>query len=796
MGLPASRWVELLGFALFYMAVARLSMRTLGADGIAVVWPASGLSLSVLLLRGSWLWPGIVLGAMGANLLAGFPPLLALALGFANALETLLAIFLMVDVAGSSPRFDRFRDLFSLGLASLLATPVGALLAGVSFLLLGPPGVQPLSVALTWWAADQLSIWLMTPAVLVVMDRRGLPHRTWGRRLEMAVSYACLLWLGWNLFWRPFRMDLFSLPFLVFPLLVWLALRTGSFGTVLGNLLLGALAVGGTLARGGVFGGMEKEDSRVSLQVFLGAAPLTSLVLALVTEERQRNAERARRSEQWLQASLKAAHAAIWEWDVRGQRMLRSSNHDALFGWPQSTEDWGRESFLLHIHPEDRERIAAEFDRALRERTPYTPEFRVRWPDGSIHWLATQSTPRMDSGVFHSLGGVVMDITWRKQQEQALAESERRFRLMADTAPVLLWMSEPDKGFNYFNRPWLDFTGQTLEQQRGEGWAASVHPEDRSRCLESHATSFAAHQSFELEYRLRRHDGTYHWLLEHGVPRFAGESLVGYLGACVDIQRLKEAEALLRERSHTLADLNQELARSNADLEQFAYVTSHDLREPIRMVLSYGELLRHRYGERLDDKGLKYLGYMVEGASRLQELVSDLLAYSRAGRANQRPVPTNLEQVLASVRSSLRQALSESQARLTSAPLPTLEAFPSQLEVLFQNLIENAVKFRRAVPPEIHVDARELPEGWEFEVRDNGIGIEPPYLERIFGLFQRLHSRQEYPGTGMGLAICKRIVERHGGHVWASSTPGVGTSIHFILPRHMPQPISQGAAPS
>ncbi len=227
----------------------------------------------------------------------------------------------------------------------------------------------------------------------------------------------------------------------------------------------------------------------------------------------------------------------------------------------------------------------------------------------------------------------------------------------------------------------------------------------------------------------------------------------------------------------------RELARSNKELEQFAYVVSHDLQEPLRMVSSYLELIEKRYASRLDEAGHQFIGFAVDGAKRMQTLIHDLIAYSRVGTREKPFSPTDLEGVLADALDNLRIAIQESGASVTHDPLPTLAADSTQLLQLFQNLIGNAIKFRRNdAPPAIHVSARRQGGDWEFGIRDNGIGIKPEFFDRIFMVFQRLHDLQEYPGTGIGLAVCKKIVERHGGRIWVESEPGKGSAFQFTIP--------------
>lgn len=242
-----------------------------------------------------------------------------------------------------------------------------------------------------------------------------------------------------------------------------------------------------------------------------------------------------------------------------------------------------------------------------------------------------------------------------------------------------------------------------------------------------------------------------------------------------EIQERRRAEKLLAEQA-------RELARSNADLEQFASVASHDLQEPLRMVASYTQLLGKRYRNRLDGDADEFMGFIVDGALRMQRLINDLLTFSRVGSRGKGFQPVDLATSVAQVRINLRAAIDESGARISTGTLPVVNADATQMEQLLQNLIGNAIKFRKGPAPRVHIDARREDAAWRIEVQDDGIGIDARYAERIFVIFQRLHTAAEYPGTGIGLAICKKIVERHGGQIGVQSTPGKGTSFSFTLP--------------
>jgi light-regulated signal transduction histidine kinase (bacteriophytochrome) len=245
---------------------------------------------------------------------------------------------------------------------------------------------------------------------------------------------------------------------------------------------------------------------------------------------------------------------------------------------------------------------------------------------------------------------------------------------------------------------------------------------------------------------------------------------------------LELAEKMLEERTKELAERVEELARSNAELERFAYVASHDLKEPLRMVTSYTRLLARRYKGKLDADAEDFINFAIDGASRMEQLIQDLLVYSRVGIRDLFFKPTDCEVVLKQAMANLQAAIQESGAVLTHDSLPTVTGDATQLVQIFQNLIGNSIKFRGDRAPCIHIAAKDKGDEWVFSVQDNGIGIDPQYSDRIFVVFQRLHNREEYPGNGIGLAICKKILENHAGRIWLSSQPGKGSTFYFALP--------------
>jgi light-regulated signal transduction histidine kinase (bacteriophytochrome) len=263
--------------------------------------------------------------------------------------------------------------------------------------------------------------------------------------------------------------------------------------------------------------------------------------------------------------------------------------------------------------------------------------------------------------------------------------------------------------------------------------------------------------------------------LEIQVAKRTDELRTANINLAVELDERRKAE-------QQLTRYTQELARSNAELEQFAYVASHDLQEPLRMVASFTQLLGKRYRGKLDQDADEFIGFAVDGATRMRGLINDLLAYSRVGTRGKSFKSTDCQVILREALDNLMKAIEESGAVITYDPLPTVEGDEVQLLQLFQNLIGNAVKFHNPDTPRIHVSAKRRGHEWVFAIKDNGIAIAAEHQERIFFIFQRLHQRSEYPGTGIGLAICKKIVERHGGRIWVESQVGKGSTFYFSIP--------------
>jgi PAS domain S-box-containing protein len=397
---------------------------------------------------------------------------------------------------------------------------------------------------------------------------------------------------------------------------------------------------------------------------------------------------------------------------------------------------------------------------------------------GGLLSLAIWRQMRGLAGVYE---GSLADV---QRQQAALQESEGRFRDLSNALPQVVWTTYPDGNVAFANQRWYDFTGLTPEGVTGRDWLSPVHPDDRPLAEQRWDDALAAPVPFEVEYRLRRADGAHRWYLVRAVPvRDRANRVAYWVGAGTDIDDHKHTETALRERTQRLAQATKALADRNRELDQFAYVTSHDLKAPLRGIANLSQWIEEDLGDLATGDIRQQLDLLRGRVQRMEALIDGILQFSRVGRVRE-----NIESV------EVGALLTETIDLLSPPPgftidigpgMPTLVAERTRLQQVFQNLISNALKHHNRTDGRIEVRAQEgeVPGTYEFTVRDDGPGIAPQYHERIFGIFQTLRPRDQVEGSGLGLALVKKIVEHHGGRIWLESAEGCGTTFHFTWPR-------------
>jgi PAS domain S-box-containing protein len=529
--------------------------------------------------------------------------------------------------------------------------------------------------------------------------------------------------------------------------------------------------------------GLRKDGSEFPIEIML--SPLKSNEGVLVTAA-IRNISVRRAAEDHLaqmesryRGLLEAAPDAMVVVNQDGRIVLLNVQAEKQFGYRRD-ELVGQ--LVTNIIPEgfaerlieDGTRTAAE---ALEQQIGTGLELSGLRKDGSEFPIEIMLSPlKSNEGVL--VTAAIRNISVRRAAEDHLAQMESRYRGLLEAAPdamvvvnqdgrIVLLNVQAEKQFGYRRD---ELVGQLVTNIIPEGFAERLIA-DRLRSAEDAQTQQIG---TGIELSAHRKDGS-EFPIEIMLSPLESDEGVLVTAAIRDITARKEAEAHLLNKM-------AELRRSNEELEQFAYIASHDLQEPLRMVASYTQLLARRYKGKLDSDADEFIAFAVDGAGRMQRLIQDLLTFSRVASKGEILSATPSDTAFQHAIKNLTGAIEDSGALVTHDPLPIVNADQAQLVQLFQNLVGNAIKYRRTETPRVHVSALTRDSGkWTFSVADNGIGIEPQYFERIFGMFQRLHKRDEFSGTGIGLAICKKIVERHGGHISVESEPGVGSTFHFEL---------------
>ena len=513
-------------------------------------------------------------------------------------------------------------------------------------------------------------------------------------------------------------------------------------------------------------------------------------------------------SEQRFQAAVAAVRGVLWTNSPEGKMVGEQPAWSALTG--QTYEEYQGYGWANAVHPDDAQPTVVAWKEAVEERKTFVFEHRIKLIDGSWGEFSIRAIPILNNdGSLREWVGVHTDITEQKKaekdqkrQQQILLESEQKFRLLANSMPQHIWTSDTEGNLNYFNQSVYDFSGLTPEEINKDGWIQIVHPEDRDGNVSAWTKSVTTGEPFLFEHRFRRHDGEYRWQLSRAIPqKDAHGNIQMWVGTSTDIQDQKiftnQLEKEVKERTAELEQKNIDLEKINKELQSFAYISSHDLQEPLRKIQTFASRILEKEYENLSDNGKDQFVRMRKAAERMQTLIDDLLAYSHTNIDERKFEVINLGKIIEEVKSDFKEELQQAGATIAIGKMYDIPIIPFQFRQLLHNLISNSLKF--SIPgqsPHIQINSEMVTDNMPFSndllsphktychisVSDNGIGFEKEYSKKIFELFQRLHGRAAYSGTGIGLAIVKKIVENHHGYILANAETSKGATFDIYIP--------------
>ena len=505
-------------------------------------------------------------------------------------------------------------------------------------------------------------------------------------------------------------------------------------------------------------------------------------------------------NEEKLNIVINASELGIWEYNIKTTDVIYSAHCSKILGFEGKT-DLNHLTLISHFHPDD---LTVRRDAFLKSfETGYINyEARVIWEDKSIHWIESKGKVFYNSN--HEperLLGTLRDITDEKKIQQQLQEREQKFRLLADSMPQHVWTSDTEGVLDYFNQSVLNYSGLTLEKILKDGWLQIVHPDDREENIRLWIDAITTGKDFLFEHRFRRYDGVYRWQLSRAIPqKDENGKIQRWVGTSTDIQEQKifatELEKKVSERTRELEQKNIDLDKMNKELQAFAYISSHDLQEPLRKIQTFASRIVEKEEHNLSDIGKDYFKRMKSAADRMQTLIQDLLVYSRTNTSERKFELIELKDLMEEIKRDIKEEIEQKQGVIEILETCPVKMINFQLKQLLLNLISNSLKFSNPLnPPHITISC-ETHLGKKFQnvklipdkeychirISDNGIGFEQKYSEKIFELFQRLNAKDKYIGTGIGLAIVKRIVENHGGTITAKGEINKGATFDIYIP--------------
>lgn len=493
----------------------------------------------------------------------------------------------------------------------------------------------------------------------------------------------------------------------------------------------------------------------------------TKVLITFEDITRYRKAEQTLiQTQEQLKLALEGGSVGTWLWNIKTNEVMGSLEQSTIFGLEGKPFFKTLDEWRNALHPEDAEQVMMEFKRSIKEKMPVDIEFRIIWPDQSIHWVLSKANPYYDSyGKPDKIVGVNINITERRRAIEALAESEKRFHTMSDNAPVMIWMTDVHGQCTFLNKTWLLFTGRPLEKECGTGWHQGIHPEDSEKFFETYNEALKAQAEFKIDYRLKRHDGDYRWIMNHGVPRFVSdESFIGYIGTCIDINDRIDLE---RQK------------------DDFMGIASHELKTPVTSIKAYAQILQEKFRKANDLNSAGLMGKLDNQIDKLTDLINTLLDVARVqtGQMDFDEENIAVNQFIQEISEEAQQTFPDIEITLDLQATGTVFADRARIAQVFNNLISNAYKYspknHKIIISTEHRDGQFI-----FGVQDFGVGIPKDMQDQIFQRFFRIaeSAGNRIAGLGLGLYISFQIVKQQGGKIWLESEPGKGAKFSFSLP--------------
>lgn len=500
--------------------------------------------------------------------------------------------------------------------------------------------------------------------------------------------------------------------------------------------------------------------------------------------------EKLRNTSAHLQLATSASNAGTWQLDVSSSALTWSDYHKKMWGYDPNIQNLVYEDWYRVIFPTDRDEAFQRVAQALQTREQYEAVYRIkRANDGAVRWMKSLGRYDYDAnGEALTLTGITIDITDERNAVEAIRQKEQKFRLLAENLPQIVWVSDFAGNYEYRSTRWFEYFGtEDIEN----GWISRCHPHDRDRAVSEWNIGKTDQRSFQFEVRIRDSNGNYRWHRAVAEPITDDQgTVVKWVGAFIDIHDMKTLEDQLNT---LVTKRTSELARSNEDLQQFAHVASHDLKEPVRKVKTFIDRLLHEFSDTLPERAVNYLGRIDRASNRMQAMINGVLDFAQLDTSPIAHEKIDFDDLLAKIKEDLELVIADSKAEFNYRNLMPLTGTPILIYQLFYNLISNSLKFARpGIPPRISITTERIlnerahpTDNRSFiriSLQDNGIGFLNAHAEDIFKTFVRLHSRDQYEGTGLGLALCRKIVDRHGGVISAEGVEGQGARFIIDLP--------------